>query len=515
MSLRTIWLCIALLMGSGLAADVPYVFSESYMNITDYSADQLEETSTSSLDLAGVPAVSLPSDDEILAFPVTGGGDAQCGTVEKNVGELKKTFDSRVEPNNAIVRSEGLLLAAKFPGDRTIDQVCSIYGYLKNGKGSIKGWSYVGDTRGEDYYSYANETLEIGEKSGFSGVGDCDDFAILMSALVESIGGTTRIILAHNQDAGGHAYAEVYLGRLDDKGNQVVDIIGWLKERFKTDGIYTHIDTDTRDVWLNLDWSADHPGGPFYQGDKHIVLCIRDKIGRTPLRVPDLDEAKQDFGSEKKSTVSPGSEPSLVESLIKKGLSLYDQDKYYEAIQSYDKAIELDPSNCVAWTYKGDVFFALEKYDDALQSFEKAIELDPGNPEAWLNKGASLEKMGKDDSAIKAYDRAIELDPNNLRAWLNIGGALDSVGRYGEGLQASVKAIELDPGNSRAWNNKGDALYNLGSYDESLAAFERAIELDPRNAAAWANKGTALNALDRKTEAYAVFARAKELGYNG
>ena len=83
-----------------------------------------------------------------------------------------------------------------------------------------------------------------------------------MSALVESIGGTTRIILARNNSTGGHAYTEVYLGRINnsDSGDQVEAIVGWLKEKLDADKIYTHIDTDTKDVWLNLDWGRTRRG---------------------------------------------------------------------------------------------------------------------------------------------------------------------------------------------------------------------------------------------------------------
>ena len=111
-----------------------------------------------------------------------------------------------------------------------------------------------------------------------------------MSALVESIGGTTRIILAQNNSTGGHAYTEVYLGRLNSSNSQVNNNINWVKQEFGTDKIYTHVDTNTKDVWLNLDWSADHPGGPFYQGYKHIVLCIRDTYQKTPLTIPTSDQ---------------------------------------------------------------------------------------------------------------------------------------------------------------------------------------------------------------------------------
>jgi hypothetical protein len=292
MSLRALWLCIIFLIGNGMAVDVPFVFDVNPSGVANLNSDQIELAHVSSPDLAGVPIVSSPSDNEVLEFPVTGGGDVLEGNKEKKVSELKDLLSARVEPDHPVVHHEAVVLAAKYPGDRTIDQICSIYNYLKNGADSKKGWSYVADTRGIDNFMYANETLEIGEDAGCVGAGDCDDFAILMSALVESVGGTTRIILARNNTTGGHAYTEVYLGNLDGSNSQIEEIISWLKETFDTDKIYTHIDTDTKNVWLNLDWGPDeegntHPGGPFYQGDKHIVLSIRDIFVKTPLKLPE------------------------------------------------------------------------------------------------------------------------------------------------------------------------------------------------------------------------------------
>jgi transglutaminase-like putative cysteine protease len=242
---RSLWLCIILLTGSAFAVDVPFVFDETASGVAGYNSDQLEQAYAASPDLAGVPMVTQANDNEVIAFPVTGGGSTPEGEMENNVGELKKAYDDRVEPENRRVNREAIILAGKYPGDRTIDQISSIYSYLKN------AWGYVADTRGIDNFRYANETLELGN------LGDCDDFAILMSALIESIGGTTRIILARNNTTGGHAYTEVYLGNLDASNNQVEDIISWLKEKFDTDKIFTHIDTATRDVWLNLDWGPD------------------------------------------------------------------------------------------------------------------------------------------------------------------------------------------------------------------------------------------------------------------
>jgi hypothetical protein len=302
MTSRSIFLLSSaiILSGLALAEDIPYIFDETFSDATVYTSAQLESMRAGSPYLASVPSVSAPRDDEILEFPVTGGGNAPGSKTEKKVIDLKKIFDSRVEPENPLVRDEAVGLVARYPGDYTIDQISSIYTYLK------EDWHYIRDPRGVDYYMYANETLRVGARANCIGAGDCDDFAILMSALVESVGGTTRIILARNNSTGGHAFAEVYLGRLDAKNSHVIEVINWLKRQFQTDKIYSHVDTDTKDVWLNLDWGADekgnaHPGGPFYLGDKYMVLCIRDQYGNTP---PNVQENANSIASpqQRKST---------------------------------------------------------------------------------------------------------------------------------------------------------------------------------------------------------------------
>jgi PKD repeat protein/transglutaminase-like putative cysteine protease len=298
MSPWVLWLCLMALSGSVSASDVPFVFDQNVSNLASFSASQLEKISSSSSDLVGVPLVNSPLDNEILEIPITGGGSTPEGNLKKNVVDLKDELNNKVEPNDPRIHEDASMLASKYPGDHRIDQICEIYYYLKFG-GIIKhtdstkgGWRYVPDTRGIDSWNYANESLKIGDEIDCVGLGDCDDFAILMAAFVESIGGATRIILANNTSVGGHAYAEVYLGKLSDPNYQVEEIIEWLQQELNADKIYGHVDTDTKEAWLNLDWGPDekgyiHPGGPLFQGNRHDVLRIRDKYNLIPLRLPE------------------------------------------------------------------------------------------------------------------------------------------------------------------------------------------------------------------------------------
>ena len=175
-----------------------------------------------------------------------------------------------IEPTNPIVRSFAVSLAKRYPGPYNVGQICAIYEYLRS------HWKYVNDPRGFDYFAPASESIISGL------AGDCDDFAILMASLIEAIGGASRVVLASRHDGTGHAYAEVYIGRNFREAKQVMDslystytkehslqvFLHWLKNRNFV--FYYH--QDITGCWLNLDWSATHPGGPFFKADLEIAV---------------------------------------------------------------------------------------------------------------------------------------------------------------------------------------------------------------------------------------------------
>jgi hypothetical protein len=112
-------------------------------------------------------------------------------------------------------------------------------------------WNYVSDPKAGDYIATATESLLY-----FSG--DCDDHSILMAASVRSIGGTPRLI--HTK---GHIYPEILIGSQTD-----LEAVNFLIKNvlFPTESsgkkLYYHVD-ERGQIWMNLDYTAKYPGGPF------------------------------------------------------------------------------------------------------------------------------------------------------------------------------------------------------------------------------------------------------------
>jgi tetratricopeptide (TPR) repeat protein len=118
------------------------------------------------------------------------------------------------------------------------------------------------------------------------------------------------------------------------------------------------------------------------------------------------------------------------------------------------------------------------RYAEALAAWERAIELDPKNAMAWINKGYTLNELGRPAEALAACDWAIELDLMVPVAWNNKGASLNKLGRYAEALAACQRVIEVDPKYVHAWSNRGRAKLGLGQIGEAADDFRHAIELD-------------------------------------
>jgi hypothetical protein len=112
-------------------------------------------------------------------------------------------------------------------------------------------WNYINDPKSREYYARASESaILLG--------GDCDDYSILMAACLQSIGCISRLTLTTQ-----HVYPEILIGNKHDLERMTL-LIG--QNLFSTENkqkpLHYHIDADGK-IWLNLDYTASYPGGPF------------------------------------------------------------------------------------------------------------------------------------------------------------------------------------------------------------------------------------------------------------
>ena len=176
---------------------------------------------------------------------------------------------------------------------------------------------------------------------------------------------------------------------------------------------------------------------------------LEERRGALETALEELEQRKTKIDEdlerkEKEAVAAIDEERNRATKFIMEGLKDYEQSRYKAALESWERALEIDDQSPRAWNNKGAALWSLGRYEDALESHEKAIELDPNYAPAWLNKGVALLNLGRQEESLEASERAIGLDPEGADARYNKACAHGFLGDKPAMLDALKMAIERD-----------------------------------------------------------------------
>ncbi|MHC0062137.1 tetratricopeptide repeat protein [Nostoc sp. UIC 10890] len=200
--------------------------------------------------------------------------------------------------------------------------------------------------------------------------------------------------------------------------------------------------------------------------------------------------------------------------LSKQGNTLFDLQRYQDALAVYEKAVNIRPNHAQAWNGQGKTLYKLKKYKESLAAYDRAIQIRPDYFEAWSGRGFVLGSLQRYQEAIASFDKALQLNNNNSEIWNAKGEAFSNLNQYDQAIQSYEKAIELKPDNYQAWYKKGLALQNSKRYEEAIAAYQKVVELKPDYEEAWYNRGNSLVNLRRYQDAFTAYDKAVQYKSN-
>lgn len=118
------------------------------------------------------------------------------------------------------------------------------------------------------------------------------------------------------------------------------------------------------------------------------------------------------------------------------------------ALANYDKALEFYPEYTDAWIRKGITLYNINKFDEAGDCFNKAIQIAPADFKGYYNRGKYRLEFNDIEGAVSDFDKATSLNPEHAGAHELFGDALMRAGnedaaalqwRIGEELKKKKK----------------------------------------------------------------------------
>ena len=225
------------------------------------------------------------------------------------------------------------------------------------------------------------------------------------------------------------------------------------------------------------------------------------------------------------------------------GLEYQRADLHQEAIESFTRALRLNPSYAEGYRERGNSYFALNQYEKAIENYIRAFQLISDTPEVsqhseWLNAsykvGIAYSILGNRFFAVASFARVImsqqedshrriiDLETNSAEAYYNLGAAYYSTPlipyqphlrefRFEAAIESFRRAISLKPNYAEAYHYMGISYDALHRYEEAIAAYQEAIRVNPEHAESHNSLGLTYYTLSRYQEAIEAFREAIRL----
>jgi tetratricopeptide (TPR) repeat protein len=165
---------------------------------------------------------------------------------------------------------------------------------------------------------------------------------------------------------------------------------------------------------------------------------------------------------------------------VKKSDSLFELNKYKEALIYINYAIEITDTVPTAIYLKGFANYKLNRLDDAEEDFSKAIELEGEKSKTYKDRAKVYLKMG-DSDFLDDINVHLENYPNDEEALVLKRTYLENKEDYDEAINEYNIALNKSKNDVSLLTKRAELYFKNGDYQKSVQDYEQILQLNPVN----------------------------------
>lgn len=150
-----------------------------------------------------------------------------------------------------------------------------------------------------------------------------------------------------------------------------------------------------------------------------------------------------------------------------------------QAILSFEKAVELNPSHVPAISNLGHLYYSTGDLEKSRDVYLAGLRVDPSSPELHVNLGMLYYNTRNLQPAKVEFEKALASQPNNPSALLNLGMVFHQENDVARAENLYLQAIKEDPHSAAAHNNLCVIYKEMKRYEEAIDQCKMAIDANP------------------------------------
>lgn len=183
------------------------------------------------------------------------------------------------------------------------------------------------------------------------------------------------------------------------------------------------------------------------------------------------------------------------------------------AVRDYEYCAQRSPDNPACPNSKGLTLRSLNKFPQALENFNRSLEIDSLYYPALLNRGMLLSFLGNDSAALKDMNKLVEINPDTAISFLFRAVVFEKLSQFDDAIKDYSILIIRQPYNAGLYTNRGLVLFKKGETDAAIEDYSKAIRLNPNYPDPYYRRSKLYWSIQEKNKAIEDIKKAIELGY--
>jgi CHAT domain-containing protein/lipoprotein NlpI len=173
---------------------------------------------------------------------------------------------------------------------------------------------------------------------------------------------------------------------------------------------------------------------------------------------------------------------------LKRGVDYLNHNDYQQAIEQFDRALEINPNFAEAYYLRGITHRQMDDTSKAVEDYTQALQIKPNLSEAHTSRASARSNIGDYKGAVEDYTQVLQSNPFDIEAYVNRGLVETRLGNNQAAIEDCTKALRLNPNYASAYVNRGLARSNIGDFNGALKDWTQAVENAPNDAQAYSNR---------------------------
>lgn len=188
---------------------------------------------------------------------------------------------------------------------------------------------------------------------------------------------------------------------------------------------------------------------------------------------------------------------------VQSGLQIERAGDIVQAINAYQKVLDIDPGHPLACQALGNIYNRREMYDQAEPLLRCAAAHFKENANLQCAYADCLRNLGRSEDSLSFYKNAIRLSPQLHQAHLNIAGVYTGLRRLDEAIASFTQALATGGSADKVHGGLGNCYRLTGDFKRATDHFQQVLEDHPENCEAlyWLVQLNRQTAADNRVEA--------------